>query len=254
MMLLMEGPEEPCSRCEASEAWLLRPVQELGGTMRVEAHENHHRFDSTFEMLGWYEATVCCGCGHTLFFAREYQPERATVECEPCSSCEATAAWIVAPAPDLSVHSQRASPMHVRLGWKQRKLSTLYRRVAWKATLSVRVCRGCGLGSWTYSPDPLYGDEAVCEASPRACRRCGGAQRLATVMDDLGEGRDVAERGVVPGAIRSRGRFVADTCEPCGTVDWYGTRLDELEPDEKRGVFRLLRPAAATNDRGGPYR
>src|SRR5437764_732811 len=79
-------------------------------------------------------------------------------------------------------------------------------------------------------------------------------QRLAMVMDDLGEGRDVAERGVVPGAIRSRGRFVADTCEPCGTVEWYGTRLDDLEPDEKRGVFRLLRPAAATNDRGGPYR
>ena len=250
----MRGLEEPCRRCEASEAWLLRPVQELGGTMRVEAREIHRTFHSTFEMLGWYEATVCCGCGHTLFFAREYQPERATIECEPCSSCEATAAWIVAPAPDLSVHSQRASPMHVRLGWKQRKLSTLYRRVAWKATLSVRVCRGCGLGSWTYSPYPLYGDEAVCEASPRACRRCGGPQRLAMVMDDLGEGRDVAERGVVPGAIRSRGRFVVDTCEPCGTVDWYGSRLDDLEPDEKRGVFRLLRPAAATNDRGGPYR
>lgn len=36
-------------------------------------------------------------------------------------------------------------------------------------------------------PDPLYGDEAACTASPRACRRCGGPQRLAMVMDDLGE-------------------------------------------------------------------
>jgi hypothetical protein len=248
------GPlEEPCNRCEASEAWLLRPVQKLRGTLRIEAREIPNPFYSTFEMLGWYEAAVCCGCGHTLFFAREYQPERATVDGAPCSACEATAAWIVDPVPDVLVDSRRASPMHLRLGSKVRKLSTLFQRTAWKATLGVRICRSCSLASWTYRPDPLYGEAATCEPSPRACRRCGGAQRLARVLDDLGEGRDVTERRMVPGSFRSRGRFVVDACEPCATVDWYGEGLDELEVDEKRGVFRVAR-TAETNGDGGPYR
>ena len=49
------GPlAEPCNCCDASEAWHLRPVQKLQGTLRIEAREIHHRFDSTFEILGWY--------------------------------------------------------------------------------------------------------------------------------------------------------------------------------------------------------
>jgi hypothetical protein len=243
---LMGPLEQPCKRCDASEAWLLRPVQKLQGTLRIEAG------NSTYEMLGWYEATVCCGCGHTLFVAREYQPERAIVDGEPCPACETTAAWIVDPVLD-AVDWRHASPMQVRLGLKVRKLSTLFSRIAWKATLGVRICRSCGLASWTYRPDPLHGDAATCEASPRACRRCSGAQRLATVLDDLGQGRDVAERRIVPSQFRSRGRFVVDACEPCATVDWYGEGLDELEVDEKRGVFRVAR-RAETNGNGGPYR
>ena len=231
----------------------MRPVQKLRGTLRIEAREIHHQFDSTFEMLGWYEATVCCGCGHTRFFAREYQPQRATVDGAACAACETTAAWIVDPVPDVWVDSRRASPMRLRLGWKVRKLSTLFRRIAWTATLGVRICRSCGLASWTYRPEPLYGDATTCDASSRACRRCSGAQRLATVLDDLGAGRDVVERRMVPSQFRSRGRFVVDACEQCATVDWYGAGLDELEVDEKRGVFRVARKASANGD-GGPYR
>ena len=245
--------EEPCHRCDASESWLLRPVQKLRGRMCIEAHVIHHRFNATVKTLGWYEAAVCCGCGHTLFFAREYQPERATVDSEPCSACETTAAWVVDPAPDVLVDSRRAAPMHLRLGSKERKLSTLFRRIDWKATLGVRICRSCGLASWTYRPDPLYGDAATCAASPRACRRCSGAQRLATVLDDLGESRDVIERRMAPGWFRSRGRFVVDACEPCASVEWYGEGLDALKVDEKRGVFRVAR-RAQTNGDGSPYR
>ena len=94
-------------------------------------------------MLGWYEATVYCGCGHTRFFAREYQPELATVDGASCSAFETTVAWID-PVPDVWVDSRRASPMHLRLGSKVRKLSALFRRIGWKATLGVRICRSCG--------------------------------------------------------------------------------------------------------------
>lgn len=209
--------------------------------------------DTPEQQLGWYEAVVCAQCGYAIFWARDYRPQRAQTRDAGCVDCESLKAWMIDEAPDADQFA--SGPMRVQLAPYKLKPSMLLTRGGWRANLAVSVCAGCGRASWKCRPDQKFDEDvAKGETSPRACVRCKGQQLLVSLRDR--EFQDVHERAVQRqswlGFERGRGRFVADVCLGCRTVEWYGADLDELEEDPEAGVSLLQRGGARSD--GGPYR
>jgi hypothetical protein len=244
---------DACRRCGSLDAWLVSPLREHDGIMPVEAW----RDGGVLITLGWYEVAVCAGCGHTQFSARDYAPPRAPTTVRPCLECGSTRAWRIDEAPDL-YNEAAAQPMRVRLAPSRHLLGRLFAQGGRQGTLAVDICADCGAAAWRCPAATCADERARGPASPRNCRRCGGAQVLAPIYDDS-QGEGVFRRAIAveePFSIfvyREHGRFDADVCLGCSAVEWHGSELHALTHDPARGVTRIRRRTSGAGD-DGPYR
>jgi hypothetical protein len=253
----VNAAEQTCRRCGHDRAWLLRPVRETHGhVMVVEIVPVPSDAKVAEYALGTYEALVCAQCGHTILWARDYRPERAAAPTDDaCPDCGDALGWTIAEAPDADEF--RAARMRVKLAPNRLKPSLLLSRGGWNASLSVRICRSCARSRWKCRPDPASPDDvADGVTSARPCGDCGSDQWRVELHDQQFQAtfnRAIALDRVF-GFERARGRFVADICRRCLSVDWFGESLAELKPSPASGVTLIARADRAPGKQHGPYR
>jgi hypothetical protein len=223
------------------------PVRERGHDMPVDVMPVAAPAFPPEAPVGWYEAVICDGCGHTSFWAHDYASIRAPQLSDPCPDCADNRALVVDEVPDLGEF--RAGRIRFRLAPARSGAGRLLAR-SWNASLSAYLCQGCGAARWRARPDAVdpasFSDG---ESSPRVCFRCGEAQWLCALIDR--EGESVAPRAVAVFGNRTSGRFVLDVCRRCHAAEWYAVDRDELREDRAAGISRMRRVRMTG---GGPYR
>ena len=251
---------DPCRRCGHKRAWLLRPVREHDGVMPVEARVTA---GGAVELVGWYEAAVCAGCGWAQFWAHDYAPSGAAAPIPACLECDAVSGWTIAEASDvLSAHATTSISIHLA---PRKQPTARFLTVDWTGVLAVRICAQCAAASWFCRPDLASAanlDEPP--PSPRTCRRCQSPQ-ISSQLEDWSAGgsdiRDLARHRAIAaghgaGLFRllgkHMGRFELDVCRHCFSVEWHGVELSAMRENARLGVSRLERGASEGDS--GPYR
>lgn len=246
--------DDGCVRCGSGRAWILSPVRERGGIMAVEANGA----GANFYRSGSYDARVCADCGHTRFWARDYEPRRASPTFSGCLECGGRNGWRITEPPDL-IHETYAEPLKLHIVKKRLWHLSISDRTG---TLEVEICTDCGASAWHLHHDTKHFaldypiDLARAARPANACWRCHAPESRALVQDQhLGRStpspslRALIDTDELFGT-RS-GRFELDVCLGCQRVDWYGVRLDQLREDPELGV-RFVDGTLAPD--GGPYR
>jgi predicted nucleic-acid-binding Zn-ribbon protein len=207
---------------------------------------------------GKFETLLCVRCGHTEWFARDFEPEpQATVIAlegghgpRACSECEQRGFWYIARAPE---RDSRGEPTDLRVVRKA------FPMLWWEGRFSTYVCRSCGWTAW-YAHElgaldvDLTSGVRLRDQSP-PCRDCGAHRRWQVdTMHETGDAFVTAMHVMMRMTFfyaRTIGRFATDICRRCGLTEWRARDYDELEHDPPHGVALLERQAVAS---GGPYR
>jgi hypothetical protein len=250
---------DPCRRCGHKSAWLLRPVREHDGVMPVEARDG---LGAPVQLVGWYEAIVCAGCGWAQFWAHDYEPIAAATTIPACLECSGASGWTIAEASDI-LNSNATTRIPIELAPLKR--NARFGAVGWMGVLAVRICAQCFAASWFCRPDVAYAaDLGEPRRSPRACRRCQSPQISSQLADwsyRPGDVRDLThQRAIAAGhgaglfylLGKRMGRFELDVCLGCFSVEWHGLELATMREAPRLGVSRIERGAGEGD--GGPYR
>jgi hypothetical protein len=251
---------DPCRRCGHRSAWLLRPVREHDGVMPVEARVP--ALVGPVQLVGWYEAIVCAGCGWAQFWAHDYEPIAAAATIPACLECAGASGWTIAEASDIL---NANSTMRIPIELAARKRNARYGTVGWMGVLAVRICAQCAAAGWFCRPDVAYAaDLDAPPRSPRPCRRCQSPQILSQLADWSGGAADVRDlarqRAIAAGhgaglfylLGKHMGRFELDVCLSCFSVDWHGLELATMRESPRLGVSRIERGSGEGDS--GPYR
>ncbi len=248
-----------CPRCEGTRFFhVLRMLDAIGDHDRVEwkvrpvgvAGVGGSKEDLT--PLGHFETLLCRGCGHTIWYGRDWEGLQGRRLRAHCNECDADTSHLSFAAVELT--SAGFEPVRIthgilgREGFMQLSLCTTCDRASWRGTEYAHLEGG------------HFVDYRVTTEPDRRCLTCLAAD--AIVDEKIYEYDRVpvsiahAEAGPLQRFFgldkKLVGHFSIRLCRPCGAVEWYAQQLDKLVHDPAHGVLAIGEPPAAST--GGPYR
>ena len=243
-----------CPDCGHGRMWNVRTMRERGANNLPQ--DMAVAFSRGGEAYGKYETLMCERCGHTEWYARDFQPEwpLSTVEGEhgprACVECEGKRFWYL---PTMHERDANGAPTPLRVVRKA------FPKLWWEGHFSTYVCKGCGWTAWyahqlgQLEVDLTSGVRVIDHAQP--CRDCGAHRRWhVDTMHETGDAYVTAMHAMMRMTFwyaRCVGRFATDICRRCGLTAWRARELEELRHEPRFGVALLERARVAS---GGPYR
>jgi predicted nucleic-acid-binding Zn-ribbon protein len=250
-----------CLDCGHGRLWNVRTMRERGDRnlpQDMAVTFSRSRIWSKRQPYGKYETLLCAACGHTEWYAHDFEPDSdAAVDLvegkhgpRACRECEGRRFWYVARTPERDSNGEPTDLRVVRKGFP---------KLWWEGRFATYVCRDCGWTSWyAYELGHLEADlTSGVHVIDRglACRDCKhGRHWHVETMHETGDAFVTALHVVLRMTFfyaQTIGKFSTDICRRCGLTEWRARELEELEHRPRLGVSLLERASVAS---GGPYR
>lgn len=259
-----------CPACGHDRLWNVRTMRERGAhnlpqemavAFAVDARPaDWHIRRPSFDAYGRFETLLCERCGHTEWYARDFQPDPRAAGREVdggkngprvCVECEQQRFWFI---PRMAERDENGDPVDLRVVRKG------FPKPWWEGSFSTFVCRSCGWTAWyaqelsALEVDLSSGVGLLDRKAP--CRDCGGTSRWhVDTMHETGDAYVTALHVVMRMTFwyaRTVGKFATEICRGCGLTHWRAREYETLRHDPRHGVALLERTQLASA--GGPYR